>query len=439
MAYDGHLMEDVLRQGSGDADETAAQRAAMVMATRKHGGDLEALRTRLSRPRALVNQAAVLEWPRRRLKILEVIARLQPDVVTFQELDRMGDLQAALRDLGYSCGDAAYTPHHRREEPMDDEALLTRLRVAGLAFAPNLGSTCRALGLKRVEGGGDGEAYDEPDDDGCAIFWRIASFARAQPPEFLLHPPGLPKRIAAVRVVLERRTDGARLCVTCSHLKSGESPKDEEKRLHQVCGTAAGGSAGGERAAIGLARWFAESAAATPAILCLDANSSPDRKEERTVWRALRALDGVASVWDHHFRPDGTRVGGPLVMTTNKMRGPLTNQAKKMGEHACGVIDHVFMHGLSAPPSGRMHVWGPMHFDSLEQARNQLIPSIAIPSDHFPVAVELCLARPAPRASRGLAKLLSGTGAPLVAAALALSAVLLPMMLGGRPRSASSR
>jgi hypothetical protein len=67
----------------------------------------------------------------------------------------------------------------------------------------------------------------------------------------------------------------------------------------------------------------------------LDANSSPDRREQETVWKALHST-GLQSVWDSFFAADGSLLVDKRPSTTNKMRGPLSGQRQKMGEHMLG-------------------------------------------------------------------------------------------------------
>lgn len=116
---------------------------------------------------------------------------------------------------------------------------------------------------------------------------------------------------------------------------------------------------------------------------------APGRSEEKTVWKQLRGIPGVGSVWDEYFTVDGaTRdPSQPLPVTTNKMRGPLSDQPKKIGEHMCHVIDHVFFSCATFMLSH--HVWQPMKFPDKASAENHLLPSTTVPSDHAPVIVDL--------------------------------------------------
>ena len=69
-----------------------------------------------------------------------------------------------------------------------------------------------------------------------------------------------------------------------------------------------------------------------------------DKEEEQTAWKALRSLPGVRCCWDEYFDPFGTPLKSEELMpvTSNKMRGPLSDQPKKIGEHVYHTVDHIF-------------------------------------------------------------------------------------------------
>mmetsp|Transcript_63285 Transcript_63285/g.125066 ORF Transcript_63285/g.125066 Transcript_63285/m.125066 type:complete len:157 (-) Transcript_63285:182-652(-) len=122
----------------------------------------------------------------------------------------------------------------------------------------------------------------------------------------------------------------------------------------------------------------------------MDANSSPERDERETVWKRCRAMNGVKSVWDTFFTAEGHARSSRPVATTNKMRGPLSGQANKIGHHMSHVIDHIFYRGLTFDG----HVWGPTTYESTEEALRHLIPSPSLPSDHYPVVCDFVLPLP---------------------------------------------
>merc|ERR1711959_45270 len=96
-----------------------------------------------------------------------------------------------------------------------------------------------------------------------------------------------------------------------------------------------------------------------------------------------------ASVWDSFFDESGKRKNESSVLeppvTSNKVRGPLSGQAKKIGLHAYYLIDHVFFN----PTKFNMldHVFAPKRFASGTAALESVQPSLANPSDHYPVVV----------------------------------------------------
>ena len=393
LADDGFLVEDVLAESDGE--DTLASGATLLAASEP----LKALEASIADPvqarRAERNLTAVIDWEARYARLLSVVQMVQPDVLTLQELDHMADAKRDLGDLGYACslGDLPYRPMHASGLPATDAAgYLRALREGKVAFAPKFPSKCRTLALK--------SGVSDPDDMGVAVFWRRDRL-EATAIDFLplassVSPPA--NQEAAIKVQLRRREDGARVCVLCAHLGSGDKPKDEAERVVQVDG---GGATAGLRDALVAS---ADEVGGSAAILCMDANSAPTRAEAATVWKSLRQTPRVRSVWDAHFMPGGARVqtkqgsprsllsttsaepAPPFPVTTNKMRGPLSKQKNKVGEHMLHVIDHIFFMGeaLRRP----QHVCGPVLVPTAAAAHAHLLPSLQCPSDHFPVVVE---------------------------------------------------
>ncbi|CAK0825391.1 unnamed protein product, partial [Prorocentrum cordatum] len=149
-------------------------------------------------------------------------------------------------------------------------------------------------------------------------------------------------------VDLKRRSDNVELTVFCAHLASGKAPKDDAMREHELCGPTLDRQ--GEAREQSLCEQFHARSQKVATIFCMDANSTPDSHAESpekvTPWRAIRRMRGASSVWDGFFDESGNpRAGAPMPLTTNKMRGPLSDQPRKIGEHAAGVIDHIFLGG----------------------------------------------------------------------------------------------
>lgn len=349
------------------------------------GGDsMEKLKVKLSTERSIKNHKALMAWDRRWAQLRRIVAAGSADIICFQEMDHMADAERDLAKLGYVCSfpDRAYRPAHAhlRDEGKlrDPKAFLELLESSGVAFVPKTNSNCRKFGRATRE---------DADNDGCAIFWRASAFA-ADKMDYLAFDD--PKRNqGAVKVVLRRLADGKQLTVICTHLTSGSGDKDEAARLKEVTENSLTRS--GKIEGPSVAEWYRESSLQLPTLLCLDMNASPDRSEPK-VWRALRGMDlCVRSVWDDWVFSDGAKRRPSLPTTTNKMRGPLSNQAKKMGEHAYGLVDHIF---FGPDFTLKQHAWEPLVHESVEKAHEQLLPSLAIPSDHLPVVVDLLLPPP---------------------------------------------
>jgi len=298
-------------------------------------------------------------------------------VITLQELDHMAEAQADLETLGYKCAISdssgsrpAYRPAHKESIPADDCARYKQhLESVGVAYAPNYNSTCRSLALKKDEND------EKADDDGVAIFW-LGEELEAKQIDFLPVLRGNKHRYGAlVRVTLKRTRDDFQFCVICAHLPSGDSGTDEARRVEALAATA--------NEFQSPISYIVESLIKSPTLFCLDANSAPTRSESRTVWKLL--CQPFESVWHKDFTPDGVTTSKSPPVSTNKMRGPLSGQAQKIGEHMCHVIDHIF---FSTEFSMIEHAFEPHRFEDKDLAAAELLPSLAVPSDHYPVIVD---------------------------------------------------
>merc|ERR1711918_312078 len=104
----------------------------------------------------------------------------------------------------------------------------------------------------------------------------------------------------------------------------------------------------------------------------MDANSGPEFPAERSVWKLLKSSGLSRSVWDAWHDAEGAPRGGvPGPVSTNKLRGPLTAQTAKMGQHALDLIDHVW---FSEELELGAHVSPPVRFGSEAEALGELIP-----------------------------------------------------------------
>ena len=213
------------------------------------------------------------------------------------------------------------------------------------------------------------------DDDGVAIFWREDVF-NATAIDFLSFNDAK-RNQGAVRVDLVRKCDGAPLTAITTHLSSGTKDKDRAARINEC--SAPSVDAKGALKAPSLREWL--NSQTTPTLLCVDTNEPPlpkitdsggDSQGDNTVWSILRNGDDVRSVWDDYFNPDGShkiRGRGHTLVTTNKMRGPLSDQPDKIGEHVFAAIDHIFYGDGSqtgALDAWRLsllgHTWQPLEY-----------------------------------------------------------------------------
>ena len=132
---------------------------------------------------------------------------------------------------------------------------------------------------------------------------------------------------------------------------------------------------------------YAHLASHCDTVLCADANTYPDKWEEQTAWKALRSLPGVHCCWDDYYDPFGRPLRPPASMpvTSNKMRGPLSDQPKKIGEHVYHTVDHIF---CSVQLEFKKMALKPLVLGGKAKAALHLLPSFGIPSDHVPVVAD---------------------------------------------------
>ena len=378
----------------------------------------------------MANHSAICNWQRRWLKIRQRIAEYEPDIITFQELDHLPEVQRDLAEMGYSCRHPEHkleltvkidndeqgkrittwlkrvkglltvlvdlaknvvtvqvsTQPNRTLEDLKEE-LKEKLKSAGVdeseqaititpveyqekhleqrdspqyfmhlheqrcAFAHKTPSVCHNLATKdrkKAEKEGREARVKFPGDDGCAIFWRESTFV-ADGLDFAGIDDGK-RNDAACRVKLKRKSDEQPIYVIVAHLSSGNKTEEEAKRLAEITTNTL--TSVGRRTGPSLLDWFKQSANEHPTLFCLDANSEPNRTEDQTVWRKMHQPyenDGwsAKSVWDDYFDATGRmRENSPLIATTNKMRGPLSDQPRKIGDPVFGVVDHIYYSGF---------------------------------------------------------------------------------------------
>ena len=78
-----------------------------------------------------------------------------------------------------------------------------------------------------------------------------------------------------------------------------------------------------------------------------------------------------------------------MPVTSNKMRGPLSDQPKKIGEHVYHTVDHIF---CSEQLEFVSMAYDPLILGGQEMALQHLLPSYAVPSDHAPVIADFAFA-----------------------------------------------
>lgn len=439
LSNDGFLVRPVLQDWPGGFDKvptaggelvTMRQLLREILEAKGDADALGMLKSQYDVPATQANLKAVIDWEARELQVqLTVLAAGRPDILVFQELDHFATLGKALSRMGYDSQlpgrSTPYSPAHLEGHEARCPKGAARFRqyfdLGGHAFLPNLGSTAMKYALERVgiaqdvveaarafglaehvvdakrgglakaafEGLPGGSAkllkaagLENPasvDDDGVAVLWRRDRFdAVALQAHFFGSGKG---GVLEVRLRARAAAGGRGLVVLASHLSSGSHPADEEKRLRDQVD-----AGDGLASLISACR---ESAAGAGLVAALDANAHPQLVAPdgtASVWRSLRAAAG-ASVWDGHFDPDGEARHSVPPVTTNKVRGPASDQVRKIGEHAYYCTDHIFFDPTSMALQG--HARPPPHFASQTAALEATVPSLANPSDHYPVVVDL--------------------------------------------------
>ncbi|CAK8995394.1 Oxygen-dependent choline dehydrogenase (CDH) (CHD) (Betaine aldehyde dehydrogenase) (BADH) [Durusdinium trenchii] len=434
MSDDGFLVRPVLADWpvperavptaeGGQVDFTAL--LAEMMEAKGKPSLLEECQRKYTCSASAENTRAVIDWEARKLQMMCLIENFDPDVVVLAELDHYDQFLGLLRSLGYEsqlekCKKdyPQYRPalldSFSDKEPASSKSFAEAWAARGYAFLPHLGSISlhtfmqRGLGMKILEAAGpewkerltdpkkgglqrnwsqvlppgkaqqllESAGLEDPrslDDMGVAIFWKAS---RLEALELTLQPyPGGGKGI--VQVKLQDKQETAAFVVMGTHLSSGDTLQDEDERLKREVNCE-----GGLVHALQRAQDLGDAV-----ILCLDANSHPAiRAGGESSWKVLRQALG-ASVWDAFFDPQGAVVPAERPeldppVTSNKVRGPLSAQAKKIGAHAYYLIDHIFYNpGFF---EFRSHAFEPKRFKSSKDALEDVQPCLLNPSDHYP-------------------------------------------------------
>ena len=388
LARDGFIVRDVL---SGAADgEFEYEKVVLEMAMVHASGALDksAAKAEFFSERSKRNLEAVVDWSLRFSMIMMYTLKAKADIIVMQEVDHMLEMQQTLGRMGYACGEEGkvYVPAHAAMEghgaQRDASAFFRHLKSTGVAFVPKTNSNCRKFGLKDRQ---------DADDDGVAVFWRRDALELVSL-DFLVFDD--PKRNqGAVRVTLKRKKDGTDFAVIGAHLSSGSGNEDEKARLKECIAPSL--DAKGERRGPSLGEWIDASAKMAPTIVCADTNSSPDTglvEHQGQTLNTLQALlscrAGVRSVWPSSLARDGAPKQCPAPVTENKMRGPHSGQPKKIGEHACALVDQML---YTTETTFVRHANRVLQYRSEGDARRDLLPTLRHPSDHCPVLCDFVL------------------------------------------------
>lgn len=368
----------------------------------------------------------VLQWDKRFPRIKEIILATDPDVITFQEMDR---LHQFLNDPDfsreYTCmvskkNNRDYVPprYHDTNPELDDLAqanYMDHLLKVGAAFAPKAYSLARKLKMKRPCPTNSADIA-VLEDDGVAIYWKRDKFIAKE--LAFLHSPQQHSK-AFVAVVLQDRRSRQAYNVVTAHLPSGDSKQREEQRLLMLEDVSCTWEARclcqqpdktfcekrfdeQFRGLEDFVQHFARCEGIT--ILGMDSNSRPlfppVEPKHTNVWKEMQK-SGLQSAWvlSNYLQPNGHVTESyretPYVASVNKMRGPASEQLDKIGQHKVELIDHVFTNAPHCQIQTAVNVnekrilLSPQVYRDKASAESSLIPSVAMPSDHSPVLITI--------------------------------------------------
>lgn len=313
------------------------------------------------------------DWSIRGDRLVQGIAKHNPDVLVLQECDKYAFFCQRLAQLGYSSSAAgkasiAYPAlkASRLQPDADYLKAITEVANQGIAFAPKKDSVARRLSEKEF---GD----DNADDDGVAIFWKEDRF-EALKVEMCTF--GDTSASAAVQVHLKDRSLHREVCILGFHLPSG---KNQEELRHRCLRQ--------------LFAWLPKSEG-PPVVLGADMNSDVWFETQEGLGTSCSTILteewNFRSVWDEVAR---------LPTTVLKMRGVASDQPGKWGQLAVETIDYIasstgkvsFEAQDSYPILSKDERKGVLNMYDMECIGKYLIPSATCPSDHRPVIAQVML------------------------------------------------
>jgi hypothetical protein len=359
-------------------------------------------------------------YPGRGPVMVKKMELLEPDILTIQEMDKYKYFCDELLGYSSSVGDSPYqrvgfssVGKSRGTKFMvsstdDYEAYLAKKTHA---FVPKLNSTCYSLNpAKKVvsseEEGSPGEEMptmdpDEPDDDGSCIFWKTDRFDCLEIDYHLLqsdyeNKKGIFKATGVVYAKLQDKKDGTIAHVFSTHLTSGNKEQEEAERVKEIqrvndfikdktCGSDHSQT---ETDCLADGHYI---------ILGMDGNSYQgfsvgDFDETCNMYSVLQE-SGLTNY--HPLQEDDD---DHITWSVNKIRGPISDQVRKIGDYQLDRIDYSATSGnlsqIHNPDQERLELmarsprYAPTTTDaSKKEIYGKMLPNMFNPSDHLPVVV----------------------------------------------------
>jgi hypothetical protein len=323
------------------------------------------------------NDAIMFDHTRRLILIKIYVLIYQPDFIVFEECDFVKDIEYILHN-NYTCGigiENLDTFKFARESIInndDTEEIYAYLNKTNALIAPKIDSTGVKIGLK------NNLPEDILLDDNVVVFYNKHKF-RKESINYQIIPSSI--TFCAKFLSIESRQE---FNIFPVHLPSGDAKKDVLKR----------------KEACDALMHFVSINSECPSIIVGDFNSRPnesfDDPDLRSAWNIL-TNEKFISCWTNYYNDNGSFSTKYEPNTTVKCRGPLTSQPRKMGEFMKGPIDYVWLRGgrylrLISDPCIIEHQ---RYNDDMEYQKHiqdkLVIPSKTVPSDHYPLVVDLYL------------------------------------------------